>query len=170
MNLKLICISLLSVILAGCSINNAEGVTYTNNVILIPDGYEGELTALYNVPGAKPLQQEGNFSVLNFDEDGVALTSTKDFVTGRVNDQYYYVDSLGNRTEINRDCIRIISTGSVLLPQVKVHDEPFNQMVLEVTKSKCSKKFLANGSGEVNSSSTESRTEILLKKLKEINL
>ncbi|GAB6457983.1 hypothetical protein bcgnr5390_61490 [Bacillus luti] len=170
MKLRLICFSLMFFILAGCSINNAKDVTYTNNIILIPDGYEGYLSALYNVPGAKPLALEGKFSVLNFDGDGVALTSTKDFVTGRVNDQYYYVDSQGKRSKINRDCIHIISTGSIMLPKGKSHDEPYNQMELEVTKSKCSKKFMSNGSREDSSSSTESRTEILLKKLKEINL
>ncbi|MFJ8526546.1 DUF6843 domain-containing protein [Bacillus sp. NPDC094106] len=71
----------------------------TDVVYLIPDGYEGDLIVLYNVPGAKPLQTEDGFRVVSFSPDGTAITSTKDMKYGIVNDKYYIILIYGSEED-----------------------------------------------------------------------
>ncbi len=48
-----------------------------DTIYLIPEEYEGDLIVVYNVPGAKLLPKEEEFSIVTFAADGTALTSTK---------------------------------------------------------------------------------------------
>ena len=98
------CLALLSLI-SGCT-NSA-----TNDMYLIPEGYEGYILAVYNVKGAPPLTYENDFAVHAINEMGYFVTSHHDLDYGTVTDEYYYMDSEGNRTKVDDQCIRGIGTG-----------------------------------------------------------
>lgn len=61
-------------LLSGCI---SFGKETTDTIYLIPEEYEGDLIVVYNVPGAKLLPKEEEFSIVTFAADGTALTSTK---------------------------------------------------------------------------------------------
>lgn len=89
--------------------NGQEGET--NDIYLIPEGYEGDVFAFYNVEGAPEVKIEGEFEVHEVNENGYFVTSTPDMDYGTVTDRYYYVDEDGNRKPINNECIELFGTG-----------------------------------------------------------
>lgn len=60
--------------LGGCSSLTQRT---TDVVYLIPDGYEGDLIVLYNVPGANPLQTEDGFALYPSHQTGQLLRQQK---------------------------------------------------------------------------------------------
>ncbi|WP_438825201.1 DUF6843 domain-containing protein [Bacillus sp. JJ1127] len=128
--------------LGGCSSLTQRT---TDVVYLIPDGYEGDLIVLYNVPGAKPLQTEDGFRVVSFSPDGTAITSTKDMKYGIVNDKYYIIDKEGKRTKLDSSCIRPKSTGSSTDHVGEGNEHTFRFGQLEVTRTACGPQFESAG-------------------------
>jgi len=128
---------ILTLFLSGCT---SFGKETTDTIYVIPEGYEGDLIVLYNVPGAETLQEEDGFSVVIFSADGTAITATKDMKYGTVNDLYYTVNKEGKRMKLDSSCIRLASTGS------RTEDSWEYPLVnLEVTHKSCSQEFSANG-------------------------
>ena len=131
-----------------------SGVDKTNNIYLIPEGYEGSIVIFYNVPGEPPLAKEEDFSVIplkvdflptlldtDIEEYATYRTSTRGMAFGIINDQYYYVDSEGNRTEIDRYCTHLGASGSSTVGNERVLDYE----IIQITSSGCGKDFYLNG-------------------------
>ena len=126
----------------------------TNNIYLIPEGYEGSVVIFYNVPGEPPLGNEGDFSVIPLEVDSLPAllgtdieeyatyrTSTRESATGIINNQYYYVDSKGNRTEIERYCTHLGASGSSAAGNERI----LNYEIIQITSSDCGEDFYHNG-------------------------
>ncbi|MGR5874775.1 DUF6843 domain-containing protein [Bacillus pacificus] len=110
-----------------------------DTIYLISEEYEGDLIVVYNVPGAKLLPKEEEFSIVTLQPTGLLLTSTKNMKYGTVNDLYYTVNKEGQRTKL----IRAVYTLLQLEVEAKIGNSPVAN--LEVTRTACSQKFPANG-------------------------
>lgn len=128
--------------LAGCTDNDM-----TNDIYLIPDGYEGYVYALYNVKGAPEIRKEGDYKVYSINNKGYYTTSTPDMDYGTVTDKYYYVDEDGKRTKINEECIRELGTGSFENDPDSSNNIKINYTGIEVTKDECGQAFIQSGNG-----------------------
>ncbi|WP_223592503.1 DUF6843 domain-containing protein [Neobacillus bataviensis] len=127
----------------------------TNQIYLIPSGYEGSIVVYYDVSKEPPLKKEGKFSVIpvkveklealadtDIEQYGITLTSTPMNDEGAtINDKYYYVDETGKRTEIDQYCTSYGSNGSFSADDEK----EIQYRTLQITKTNCSEQFYLNG-------------------------
>jgi hypothetical protein len=123
--------------LSGCISKQGKG---TYDLYLIPEGYEGTILVTYNVKDAPPLAKEGKYDVIPVNEDGTYETSNPMYDYGTVIDQYFYVDSKGERKEIDSSCVHVLGTGGASSGGVDTH---FTK--IEVTHSACSESFKIEG-------------------------
>ncbi|MED3728524.1 DUF6843 domain-containing protein [Priestia filamentosa] len=138
---KLLALSFTLFTLVGC--DNEE----TNDIYLIPEGYEGYIYAFYNVKGAPKVEKEGEYEVHDINKKGYFVTSTPDMDYGTVTDRYYYVDEDGNRTKINKECVRVGGISGF-----EDDTDPTNKIEIistyaEVIKEGCSQSFVSSGEG-----------------------
>lgn len=131
----LILLMLTFVLLAGC-LKKEE----TNAIYLIPEGQTGYALAVYNVKGAPSLTYENGFSVHTVNVDGYFATSEPDMNYGTVTDQYYWVDTSGNRTPIDELCVHSFGTGG----WGDQHDIDLVYTGIEITND-CSYDFAYSG-------------------------
>jgi hypothetical protein len=137
---KIYLMILLLLALVGCS----DEDTKTNAIHLIPEGYEGNLTVIYNVKGKPPLKTEDGYQVIPYNEKGSYLTSTPDMNYGTVTDKYFYIDSsIGERKEISDQCVYLGSTGKVQYNEGP--EFPISRLVVTNEKKECSQDFMVNG-------------------------
>ena len=69
---------------------------------LIPEGYVGWVTVIYNVKGAPVLRQEGNYRLYEIPPDGRLVTSS--FIEwGSALDQFYYYNVRNERHQIEQE-------------------------------------------------------------------
>jgi hypothetical protein len=127
----------------------------TNNIYLIPSGFEGSIVVYYNASKEPPLKKEGKFSVIpvnvenlealkgtDIEQYGITLTSTPGNEEGRtINDKYYYVDEKGERTKIDQYCISDDGAGSFSTYQEK----EIQYKTLQITKTDCNEEFYLDG-------------------------
>ncbi len=119
----------------------------TDDMYLIPEGYEGDVYIFYNVKGAHPLKQEDEYDVYDVNDEGYFVTSTADMDYGTVTDRYYYIDKSGKRTKIDESCVRGMGTG-------EFQNDPNSKEVIrirytgvEVTRTQCGTKFVQSANG-----------------------
>ncbi|GIO05775.1 hypothetical protein J31TS6_18030 [Brevibacillus reuszeri] len=139
--LLLLSASLLAV--SGCT---QQGPT--NDIYLIPEGYEGTVYAYYNVKNAPPLTKEGDFDLHIINDKGYFATSTPEMDYGLVTDKYYYVDQNGQRTQIPSECLRINGTGGYSTNIGTPDEINISYTSLQVTTSKCGPDFQEKGTDE----------------------
>ncbi|GGI13897.1 DUF6843 domain-containing protein [Gottfriedia solisilvae] len=140
-------------IIGGCS---TQEVPDTNELFLIPNGFEGTITVFYNVTDTPVLEKEGTYSVIpvieaslkqlegtNINRYGVYLTSSLfRFDEGAtISNKYFYVDEKGKRTAIDEKCTYYASTGSFTLDNGK----ELNYQTIQVTNSQCGQDFYFDG-------------------------
>jgi hypothetical protein len=65
-------------------------------LFLIPKGYSGRIDIIYNQTNGQQRQYENKRRVYNIPNNGILLTQFNDNY-GSIDQEYYYVDSLGNR-------------------------------------------------------------------------
>lgn len=112
----------------------------TNDIYLIPEGYEGDVFVFYNVDGASPIETEDGFEVHTINEDGYFVTSTPNMEYGRVTDRYYYVDESGKRTPIDQECVSGFGTGGTESDGYSINFTGFR-----LSATQCSQDFMVNG-------------------------
>ncbi|WP_059170272.1 hypothetical protein [Bacillus sp. FJAT-27445] len=121
----------------------------TDDIYLIPQGFEGDVYAIYNVKGAPRVETEDGYEVHVINEAGYFLTSKPNMDYGTVTDKYFYVDEQGNRTPISNKCVSLFGTGgfstTVGHEKIDLHYTGF-----KLTKDSCSQEFMteAHGTGE----------------------
>ncbi|KZE67991.1 hypothetical protein AWM68_17620 [Fictibacillus phosphorivorans] len=147
-----ITLSIFSIFVYGCS--NIIKEDTTDNIYLIPEGFEGSITVFYDVPGEPQLKKEGKYTVIpiealafnvfgdpQMDTYGAFFTSTSDMKYGTVNDKYFYVDEKGKRTPIKEECASVGGNGSYTGDS----GEEIVFSNLQVTKSHCGESFRSEG-------------------------
>ncbi len=87
---KTLVVALLLATMAGCT-DRAEPETF-----LIRNGYRGKVNVIFNQPNGQPEKYENGRRVYEIPSDGILLTRFKDKY-GRIDQQYFYVDSSGGR-------------------------------------------------------------------------
>lgn len=112
----------------------------TNDIYLIPEGYEGDIRVNYNVQGAPVLEKEGKFDLIPIRDDGTYDTSKPEMEYGLVTDRYYYVNSHGRRTPIDERCVHVGGNGSSEMGSTVIH-----HTYLKITRTRCSDEFQAWG-------------------------
>lgn len=121
----------------------------TNDIYLIPEGYEGEVYVFYNIKGAPMVKTEDGYEVHVINEKGYFLTSEPDMDYGTITDKYYYVDDKGNRTPISNKCVSAFGMSGY---STFMDDQEFDFIYtgFKLTKDHCSDEFLTenNGMGE----------------------
>ncbi|WP_409304986.1 DUF6843 domain-containing protein [Peribacillus sp. SCS-155] len=120
----------------------------THDIYLIPQGYEGNAFAFYNVKGAPKVKMEDGYEVHTINKKGYFVTSTQDMDYGEVTDRYYYVDKRGNRTPIKQECVHTLGNGGVT-----ADGADFIYTGIQVTKNQCGEEFMSEGSGNKEYSS-----------------
>lgn len=135
---NLLVLGLILAIGAGCSSKYNRG---TYDLYLIPENYEGVIRIIYNVSSAPPLDKEGEYDIIPVNKDGIYNTSTPMYDYGTVIDQYYYVNSNGIRTKIDRLCVNTRGTGGSIINGIETHHTE-----IEVTHSECGEDFMQEGS------------------------
>lgn len=140
-------------IIGGCSTQETPD---TNELFLIPNGFEGTITVFYNVTDTPALEKEGKYSVIpvieaslkqlegtDISNYGVYLTSSKFLFEGgaTISNKYFYVDENGKRTVVDEQCTNPSITGSFTLENGK----EINYQTIQVTKSKCGQDFYFDG-------------------------
>jgi hypothetical protein len=141
----------LSVLIAGIlifitiylNVNNSK----TNDIYLIPEGYEGDVLAFYNIKGAPKVETENGYDVHTINEKGYYVTSTPDLDYGTVRDIFYYVDEKGNRTPISEKCTNLFGTGGYMTSE---GDEEIDIRYTgyKLTKDHCSSEFITERHGK----------------------
>ncbi|HLK30094.1 MAG TPA: hypothetical protein VKT28_16050 [Puia sp.] len=66
---------------------------------LIPIGFEGRIDVVFNQANAQPIPIEKGRRIYKIPADGILVTSSA-IETGLLDQEYYYIDNSGNRTEI----------------------------------------------------------------------
>lgn len=140
-----ILIIILSIFISGSSIFLTFFIVEKNNetddIYLIPEGYEGDVFVFYNVKGGQPLETENGYDLHYINENGYFVTNEPDMDYGTVTDQYFYVDEVGNRTSISDTCISLFGTGGYSTTeknqQIDIIYTGFN-----LTKDECSEEFM----------------------------
>ncbi|WP_050183524.1 DUF6843 domain-containing protein [Domibacillus robiginosus] len=158
MKIRFLVIPFTLLALAGCTFNDA-----TNDIYLIPEGYEGYVYAFYHVKGAPEIKKEGDYEIHDINEDGYFATSAPDMDYGRVTDKYYYVDKNGQRTSIDKECIRGMGTGSSENDPDSPNKIHINYTGIEVVKNGCGQEFKEPGNG-VDSEDLDSILSKVLRK------
>ncbi|MED1093551.1 DUF6843 domain-containing protein [Bacillus paramycoides] len=121
----------------------------TNDIYLVPEGYEGYAYIFYNVKGAPEVQKEGDYEVHTINDKGYFVTSTPNMDYGTVTDKYYYVDKNGKRTQINSSCVRGLETGSTegnIGERSEKHYE-IHYTGIEITTKGCSEELKVSSNG-----------------------
>lgn len=118
----------------------------TNDIYLIPKGFEGDVYAFYNIKGAPMIETEDGYEVHIINEKGYFLTSEPDMDYGTVTDKYYYVDEKGNRTPISDKCVSLFGIGGFT---TSAGDEviDFHYTGSKLTKDNCSDEFMTENHG-----------------------
>jgi len=121
----------------------------TNDIYLIPSGYEGEVYVFYNIKGAPLVKTEDDFEVHDINEKGYFVTSTPEMDYGTVTDKYYYVDEKGNRIPINNKCVSLFGTGG-FSTSYDNEEIDFIYTGFQLTNSNCGDEFMleSHGNGE----------------------
>ncbi|MBT2694766.1 hypothetical protein [Bacillus sp. ISL-55] len=141
-----------TVFLAACSfLDTEEG---TNNIFLIPEGYEGTLMVYYGIPDAPAIRKEEDYSVIpiklkvleelkgtDISQYGVYFTSTTEIESGIMNNKYYYVDSKGKRTPIDEYCTHGLEIGSF----TGESEKEIGFQSVQITATDCGESFFRNG-------------------------
>ncbi|GED71620.1 hypothetical protein BRE01_53220 [Brevibacillus reuszeri] len=143
--LKLLLLSVVMFVVSGCVQQSS-----TNDIYLIPEGYEGTVYAFYNVKNAPPLAYEGEYALHIINDKGYFATSAPDMEYGLVTDKYYYVDKNGQRTEIPGSCLRINGTGGYSTNIGTPDEINVHYTGVEVTHSKCGPAFQDSETDEQN--------------------
>lgn len=82
----------------------------TNEYYLIPAGYVGEVTVIYDIEDEPKADKVGDHNVIKINDMGYALTSLPE-PEGTYNNKYFYVDEEGSREKIDEKCIHIGASG-----------------------------------------------------------
>ncbi|MCM3618784.1 hypothetical protein M3936_14435 [Sutcliffiella horikoshii] len=146
----------------GISYQSTVSLNETNNVYLIPEGYEGAMVVYYNITDAPETEKEGELSILpltieklptlkNTDMEEYALfrTSSKIVTTGRITDKYYYVDGEGQRKEIDPFCTSSGPNRSSGVAGERAY------YVMQVTNSECGEDFHISGNDRYTTQAME---------------
>lgn len=112
---------------------------HTNELFLIPKGYEGEVRVVYNIEDAPPPEKSEGFDVYRINDKGYTL-SPLPVNEGIIHNQYYYIDSEGNKQKIDEACIHSGGTDGV------GNDEyEYSSSYFFVTQTQCGESFGENG-------------------------
>lgn len=111
---------------------------YTNESYLIPKGYEGEVRVVYDVKDAPTPEKSGDFDVYRINEEGYTLSPLPES-EGNINNQYYYIDSEGNKEKIDDTCIN--SGGR---EGIDKDDYAYSSSYFFVTHTQCGEAFDEN--------------------------
>ncbi|RZT21336.1 DUF6843 domain-containing protein [Fictibacillus sp. BK138] len=126
----------LVVLIGYLSCNLVEYLKFkSREYYLIPEGYVGKVTVLYNVEKAPELQKIKDYKVIKVNDEGYALTSLSE-PRGEIDNKYYYVDKKGKRTEIDYSCIHDSRSGG--------HDV-YDFIEFKITDFGCGETFIVNG-------------------------
>jgi len=136
-------LSIVFLILIGCSSTSSV----TNDIYLIPKGYEGNVYVFYNVKDAPSLTKEGDYDVYVINDMGYFVTSSPEMDYGRVTDKYYYVDKNGQRSPIQNDCVRGMGTGGLEKDIGTSNKIEIKYTGIEVTNNRCGQSFMDGGNG-----------------------
>jgi hypothetical protein len=112
----------------------------TDDLYLIPQGYEGYVFVFYNIAGAPKVETEDGFEVHKINNNGYFVTSTPDMDYGTVTDQYFYVDEEGKRSPISEKCISLFGTGGYSTSENEEIDLIYTGFRL--TKDNCGEEFM----------------------------
>ncbi|WP_088104181.1 DUF6843 domain-containing protein [Halalkalibacter urbisdiaboli] len=137
--------------------------TETYDIYLIPQGYEGDVFAFYNIPGAPRVETEEGYTVHKINDEGYFITSTPDLDYGTVTDKYYYVDKEGNRTLISNTCVSGFGTGGFETFDEGNKKINFSYTGFKLTQNYCSEEFMK----EMHSKDSGNYEKIIRKILKE---
>ncbi|WP_270181082.1 DUF6843 domain-containing protein [Alkalihalobacillus sp. CinArs1] len=125
----------------------------TNRTYVIPEGYEGTIVVLYNMPGEEELKKENDRDVVSLHIAEQVYTYVGDVVQyaeartssdrteGEVTDTYYYSDEKGERIAIDEECIYRGIAGDV-----GPYEENAEYEILQVTQTYCGFDFMRYGS------------------------
>ncbi|ACT01730.1 DUF6843 domain-containing protein [Paenibacillus sp. JDR-2] len=109
----------------------------TNDIYLIPEGYEGDIRVNYNVQGAPALLKEGEYDVIPVGEDGIYNTSKAEMEYGIVTDLYFYVNAAGDCTPVDKLCVCVKGNGSSEIGS--------RHTDLSITRTKCGEDYMVWG-------------------------
>ncbi|WP_137791015.1 hypothetical protein [Bacillus sp. E(2018)] len=112
----------------------------TNEYYLIPAGYVGEVTVIYDIGDEPKADKVGNYNVIKINDKGYALTSLPE-PEGTINNKYFYVSNNGHKEKIAEKCIHIGSSGST-----SNDDREFLYSSFTVIDSNCTDHFSTYGS------------------------
>ncbi|MCK1985766.1 MULTISPECIES: DUF6843 domain-containing protein [Peribacillus] len=116
----------------------------TNDIYLIPEGYEGDVFVFYNVKGAPEVEKEDGYEVHKINEKGYYATRTKDLDYGTVTDKYFYVNDKGHRTPIDDKCVSTFGTGGTTLED----NIDITYTGFKLRKNNCSEEFSKEAQNE----------------------
>ena len=156
--LKILLSILIVATLTSITIFLANQSNKTNDIYLIPEGYEGDVFVFYNIKGAQRVESKKGYEVHRINSNGYFATSTPDIDYATVTDKYFYVDAKGNRTSISKKCVSLFGTGGYSTSEVEDVDLIYTGFRL--IKDNCSDEF-TNESFDMEDSKERMINEIL---------
>ncbi|MFD1359223.1 DUF6843 domain-containing protein [Fictibacillus halophilus] len=127
----------------------------TDNIFLIPEGFDGAILVFYNVPKESKFKKEDGFSVIPVElKVSEALAGTDMAVYGAaftsesekpgsltVNDKYFYVNENGKRTKVKEGCASYSGGGGFSGDR----EGGITYEVTYITTTGCGESFYLNG-------------------------
>ncbi|MFI8496854.1 DUF6843 domain-containing protein [Peribacillus butanolivorans] len=111
---------------------------YTNEIYIIPKGYEGEVRVMYNIKDAPRPKKSADFDVYRINEKGYTLSPLPER-EGIINNQYFYIDKEGNKERIDGSCISLGGSEGT-----QIDDYEYTSTYFTVTNTHCSETFSEN--------------------------
>lgn len=153
--------------ISGCESPKEE---YSNNIFLIPEGFDGAIFVFHDVPDKPKFKKEGGFSIIPVEirvsetlagsgmaTYGVAFTSEPVDGSVLINDKYYYVDDDGNREKLEEYCASFQGGGG--LSGDNEGGIGVSYSVTFVTNYSCNESFYLDGREKYHIQRSEIRKE-----------
>lgn len=112
----------------------------TNEYYLIPAGYVGGVTVIYDIENEPQPNKVGDYNVIKINDQGYGLTALPE-PEGTFNNKYFYIDEEGRKEKIKEKCIHIGGSGST-----SNDDRDFLYSSFTVINSNCTDHFSTYGS------------------------
>ncbi|WP_423419233.1 DUF6843 domain-containing protein [Fictibacillus nanhaiensis] len=112
----------------------------TNEYYLIPAGYIGKVTVIYDIEDEQQPDKVGDYNKIKINNQGYGLTALPE-PEGTFNNKYFYIDEEGRKEKIKEKCIHIGSSGSI-----SNDSRDFFYHSFTVINSECTDHFSTYGS------------------------
>jgi hypothetical protein len=111
----------------------------THDYYVIPEGYIGEISVLYDIEDAPQPKKIDGYTVIEINEKGYGITPLPES-EGIIENKYFYINKQGQKKEIYESCVNIGPTEST-----SGDGYEYTRSLFTVTNENCGDDFMIEG-------------------------